>query len=214
VATTSASDNPRALASHDHPDGPARILVVCTANIARSPLAAAMLAAEVQRRHLGACIRVDSAGVRARPGHPAAEHTLTVAARRGLDLRAHRSRPTIDAAPEGADLVLTMSQRQRDHLGGSYAGMAARVFSLPELARLLAPVDPAPLPPPGGVRLRAATRAAHLQRPRSTPGPEEDVTDPYGQPERAYEDLAARLDGLLAAVAPALLGPVSGVPPR
>jgi protein-tyrosine-phosphatase len=60
---------------------PVEVLVVCTANVARSPLFAAMLA-----DRLGEAARVTSAGVRAREGDEAAEASQLLA-------RWHRGRP-------------------------------------------------------------------------------------------------------------------------
>src|SRR5439155_17823810 len=64
------------------------ILVVCTANRCRSPLAAALLRDEISRR--GVAARVDSSGL-LEAGHPATEETLDAASALGLDLEDHRS---------------------------------------------------------------------------------------------------------------------------
>ncbi|WP_306366901.1 low molecular weight protein-tyrosine-phosphatase [Nocardiopsis sp. CC223A] len=45
-----------------HPDGPYRVGVVCLGNICRSPMAAKVLVADLERAGLGDLVEVDSAG--------------------------------------------------------------------------------------------------------------------------------------------------------
>ncbi len=112
-----------------------RILVVCTGNICRSPLAEAMLrklAADRKR----ADIVVESAGTGAYDGGPASEGAYLIGLEHGLDLSAHQSRPITRPMVEAADLVLGMSQHHVDRavelggegksqLLGAYGGRAA-----------------------------------------------------------------------------------------
>jgi protein-tyrosine phosphatase len=172
------------------------ILVVCTANVARSPLAHVMLAASVD-------VEVDSAGTKARAGDAAAVPSQQLAAARGLDLSGHRSTPVVPGAIEAADLVVTMSERQRDHCGSLVSGAGPKVFTLRELVRLLAAAgldgdEPAPSP------AAVATRA-HLARPAAPRSSRpEDVHDPIRDPWPAWVEMAASLDGLLTPVLAAL----------
>lgn len=185
---------------------PARILVVCTANIARSPLAEVLLRAHVQQRSLTEQVAVASAGVHARPGQAAADSSREIATTWGLDLAAHLSQPATSELVGHADLVVTMSARQRDHLGGSVRGVHARTFTLKELARLLDEVD-TDLGEPGADRVRAATTAAHRRRPLSRPSEGgEDIADPFGGPHDGYVTMANELVGLHERIAPVLLG--------
>jgi protein-tyrosine phosphatase len=190
---------------------PARILVVCTANIARSPLVEVLLDAHVRHRGLTAEVTVDSAGVHARPDQPAAEESRLLAAQAGMDLSRHRSRHVDEVDPDHADLVLTMSTRQRDHLGLLVPGLGPRVFTLPEAARLAAAVlaDGAdPLGRPGAARLREGVLAIHRQRPRSAPDADgDDVDDPYGLGEAAFLAMANRVASAAEPVTELLLGP-------
>jgi protein-tyrosine phosphatase len=172
------------------------ILVVCTANVARSPLAHVMLAASVD-------VEVDSGGTQAREGDPAAVRSQELAAARGLDLSEHRSRPVVPSAIEAADLVVTMSERQRDHCGILVPGAAPKVFTLRELVRLLAAT--------GTDATRTATtpaalaERAHLARPAAPRSwRAEDVHDPIQDPWPAWVKMAANLDELLTPVLAAL----------
>lgn len=119
----------------------ANLLVVCTANIARSPLAEALLQAHVRVRGLEDEVRIASAGTRARHGYAAAQPSVAIAAGWGVDLRRHRSQPVTDELLESSDLIVTMTEVHRDALGGRGARVSERCFTLYELRRLLHGVD-------------------------------------------------------------------------
>lgn len=106
-----------------------RILLVCTGNICRSPLAAALLEGALTQRG-GEGIAVSSAGTGAWDGAPVSEGAYLVGLERGLDLSGHRARLLTRELVEGADLILTMARHHRarvDELGGE-----GRVFVLGE----------------------------------------------------------------------------------
>jgi protein-tyrosine phosphatase len=176
------------------------ILVVCTANVARSPLARVMLGASLD-------VEVDSAGTQAREGDTAAVRSQELAAARGLDLTEHRSKPVVPAAIEAADLILTMSAEQRDHCEILVPGSGPKVFTLRELVRLLAvvdPADPAADPPPLCSPAELAARA-HLARPNARRSwRSEDVHDPIQDPWPKWVRMGATLDELLTPVLAAL----------
>lgn len=79
------------------------ILVVCTGNICRSPMAEALLASLV-----GDGVSVTSAGVSALVGHPAEEHARAVCAAAGLNIGAHRARQAGPVLLKAADLILAL----------------------------------------------------------------------------------------------------------
>ncbi len=113
-----------------------RVLVVCSGNICRSPLAAAILKQEiaaawgVRERDLPTLgWTVDSAGTFAMPGAEASEHSVAAAREIGLDLRGHRAR-SVTQALAGAryDLVLGMGS---NHLAAlAEHGVQAELFDL------------------------------------------------------------------------------------
>lgn len=108
------------------------ILLVCSGNTCRSPLAAALLserlAAEPALQH----ISVSSAGTAAWDGAPASEGSYLVALERGLDLSAHRARMLTVAMVEQADRILTMSEAHAvrvNALGGGDKTVSLAAFA-------------------------------------------------------------------------------------
>ena len=95
-----------------------RVLMVCTANICRSPTAEAVLRHRVQRAGLHGRIVVDSAGTRAARGqsHPPDPRSIAHAARRGYDLAMLHSRPVVEADFQRFDLIVPMDLTHLDHL--------------------------------------------------------------------------------------------------
>lgn len=112
------------------------ILLVCSGNTCRSPLAAAMLrerlASEPSLQHLA----VNSAGTSAWDGAPASEGSYLVALERGLDLSGHRARMLTVALVEQADHILAMSDAHVERIhalgGGTKAVSLARFAGEPD----------------------------------------------------------------------------------
>lgn len=92
-----------------------KILLVCTGNLCRSPMAAAVLAARLRDRGMVG-IRVESAGTAGFEGEPAERLARGVAAEAGYDLSAHRSRAVTKDLLESSDLVLVMSRQHGDYV--------------------------------------------------------------------------------------------------
>ncbi|HEX2188020.1 MAG TPA: low molecular weight protein arginine phosphatase [Longimicrobiaceae bacterium] len=102
------------------------LVFVCTGNTCRSPLAEALARRELERRGWRN-VQVASAGLAADEGSSASRHAVAVAARRGIDLSAHRSRLLTPEMVEWADLVLAMSP---SHVYALDRGGAAEKVSL------------------------------------------------------------------------------------
>jgi protein-tyrosine phosphatase len=89
-----------------------RVLMVCTGNICRSPMAEGLLRERFARRGRGA---VESAGIAALVGRPADPLAVALLADRGIDLTGHRARQVTPELLAGFDLVLVMdADQQRD----------------------------------------------------------------------------------------------------
>lgn len=110
-----------------------RILIVCSGNTCRSPLAAAMLKAKLGATPEVAKIEVTSAGTGAMTGAPASEGSYLIALERGLDLSSHRASLLTQTQVGSADLILTMTEAQAARV--AKLGGTTKVHTLPAFAR-------------------------------------------------------------------------------
>lgn len=165
------------------------IVFVCTANRGRSPLAEAVL-----RQLAPADVDVSSRGVHAVPDLPPLPYVLDAATARGIDLASYRSRP-LDSVT-AADLVVGF---ERVHVAAAVVDGGARrdrVFTLPELARLLERVDAANDP---AARVAAATDLRAQQSEAAGM-----VLDPAGRSRGDVEQIVAEIETLTRRVVRAL----------
>lgn len=90
------------------------IVVVCTANICRSPMAAALLhhALAAQPEPLRS-LQVISAGVAARNGEAVSENSVLALKKVGIDLTHHRAQPLTQKLLDEAFVVLCMTESHR-----------------------------------------------------------------------------------------------------
>ena len=88
-----------------------RILVVCLGNICRSPVAEALLKQALPDKE------IRSAGLQAMVGHGADQTAAEFASKDGLDLSQHQAQQINEELVRWADLILVMSQNQRQMLG-------------------------------------------------------------------------------------------------
>jgi protein-tyrosine-phosphatase len=93
---------------------PGEIVVVCTANNCRSPMAAALLrhALDAEAEPLRS-YQVISAGVAARRGDPVSANSVAALRKVGLDILPHRSQPTTPEMLRRAFVVLCMTESHR-----------------------------------------------------------------------------------------------------
>lgn len=171
-----------------------RLLVVCTANLVRSPVAEAALKAWVQREGRPD-LAVSSRGVAAADGMSVPAALVQAIRPYFLDLHSHRSRRIAREDVEAATVVLAMTEAQRETLQLLLPSATPRIFSLREFARLVS-VVPQRDESNGGVL--GLVRAAHRERPRQPAAPSpENVADPYGGSVKQYQACIAEIVGLV-----------------
>ncbi len=109
------------------------ILVVCTGNICRSPMAAAIMRDRLAAQGLTDQIQVLSAGVWAEDGHSASQNAISVLGERTIDLSSHRSQPITPALLDQASIILVMEEAHRRSLFHFAPRHLGKVFLLTEM---------------------------------------------------------------------------------
>lgn len=153
------------------------VLMVCTGNICRSPMAEGLLRLRLAER---GCtdVEVASAGTWAYEGNPASKGALDVFRARGWDLQPHRARELTADLLREADLVVAMTSVHRREILELAPDAGGKTVLLKELAEMRADATPGDAP---------ARLAALLAGPRPEPRRALDLDDPMGLPSFAYE---------------------------
>ncbi|HET9309957.1 MAG TPA: low molecular weight phosphatase family protein [Actinomycetota bacterium] len=186
------------------------ILVVCTGNICRSPIAEGLLRDALAARFGAEAPSVSSAGMWGVEGSSATPEAVAAAAERGADIRTHIARRVSAMPPIDDDLVVCMAREHRDALADTDGRLRDRVFTLKELVRLLeslAPVGDGA--GPGSLPGRVA-EAAEVRDDGFAGNPhDEDVADPLGLAMQSYRAIAWELDEWIERLVDGLYGPVA-----
>ena len=176
------------------------VAFVCTGNRFRSPLAAALLAAETNQLP----VRVESAGILDVGPTPALPEAVAAARTFGIDLSGHRARALKQVDLQPFDLVLGFELLHvRAAVGTSHAP-AERTFVLPELVHLL---EALPAPPVTETLEWARRRIQQANRLRAEAGsslPAHDVPDPIGRPASVQRRTAEEVRELVSRLTRAL----------
>ena len=110
----------------------AHILIVCTANICRSPVGEALLKDRLQKRGLTQWT-VGSAGTWALWLRGASQFSIDVCENMGLNIKEHRSRMIDERLLEQADLVLCMEAGHVEALQAEFTSQANKIYLLSEM---------------------------------------------------------------------------------
>jgi protein-tyrosine phosphatase len=182
-----------------------RVLTVCTANVCRSPMAAALLDRQCTQR--GIDVLVTSAGTHA-TGASVEAAMLEAMAQRGIDLSTHQPRLLVAemVATEGADLVVAMTREHLRAVAIMVRGSIARTFTAKELARRVdaTDFDAGTVATPSIANWLSVAGAGRSIRQLLGDDPADDVADPYQMPLSRHIQTANEIDALMAVIAGSL----------
>ena len=179
-----------------------RIVLICTGNRFRSPLAEG----EIRSLAGAAPVHVSSLGLVELGPVPPLIEALAEAERFDLDISGHRARALHGQDLSSADLVLGF---ERIHLASAVVDANAareRTFTLPELVELLDHVDPRGR---GDVVERARSvveLAGEMRRARGVEPLLPEIADPWGGTPEVYRETAERVIELTRRLGERLLG--------
>lgn len=165
-------------------DVPFRVLVVCTGNISRSPMAELLI-----RNAVGnAEVVVSSAGVHALVGQPMDAPAATVMRELGLNPAEHRARQFEPAMAATADLVLTAERYHLETVLAQAPTALRRTFTIREFVRMATHLRP-------GTPQQIVAQASVVRglAARSKDPYADDIPDPHGQPVEISRATAAEL---------------------
>lgn len=111
-----------------------QVLIVCTANICRSPMAMGLLRQRFAADGLADQISVQSAGVYGLDGQAASAPGVELLAEHAVDISEHRAHTISARDMEEADVVLVMEESHRRTLFHTYPHLLYKVFLLSEMA--------------------------------------------------------------------------------
>ena len=170
-------------------EGPPAVLVVCTANICRSPMAEALL--RYRAAEASVPIVVSSAGFLF-DGEPAASDAIAAMSELGIDISAHRSRIVGPEMVRAVDLIITMERTHARSLVLKAPDSAHKIHTVGAAVRGLSSSEPGTM----------SERIARLGRERSAVDllgrGDDEVDDPNGRPLKFHRRTAAQLDRLVS----------------
>lgn len=102
-----------------------KVLIVCTGNTCRSPMAGGLLRTVAKSR--GLTVDVRTAGLAYNPGKPVAANAVTVMAELGIDISNEYSKPVTLENLGWADFVVPVQRNHADHLIEDFPDAAPKI---------------------------------------------------------------------------------------
>lgn len=169
-----------------------KILVVCTGNLCRSPMAEGLLKAGLARRGIEG-VDVASAGTWGVEGEPPTRLARSVMADRGINIGSQVAASLERMQLEDADLVLVMTSVHRREVSALAPDLAHKIILMKELHEMSASgTSPEE-------RLGSLVRGSRPEPRRAL-----DLDDPMGLPIGVYErcatEISEAVDRLLALI--------------
>ena len=185
----------------------AQVLVVCTGNVCRSPIAEGFLRRAFEAKLGANAPQVASAGTMGWTGSAADPGSVAAAAERGVDISGHRARELEPAEIAHSALILGMAIEHAHAVVAEVPEARSRTFTLKELVRLVESLPEVHEATPER-RLSERVAAADRLRALGFAGDSRDdgIMDPLGMPLHAFRAVATELDGWCSRLAVGLFG--------
>ena len=191
----------------------ARILVVCTGNICRSPFIERLLQHHLDQRRPGSdrAVLVHSAGTGALTGSAMDERAAAQLVAHGGDPSGFRARDLTPDLIAGSDLVLTATRAHRGTVSAMYPKVLRQVFTFRDFADLVAGVDGLSarvtrMDPRAWVRQVTEDAAASRGINPPLEPAQADIVDPFRREDEVFATMAQQIVGSMPAVVRALVG--------
>ena len=109
------------------------VLMICTGNICRSPMAEWLLRTRLTRECLTDQIQVHSSGTHGIDGSPASAYAITALHRMGIDIRGHRARTVTQQTVDEANLLLAMTHGHVSFIEQHFRRTESKLYLLSEM---------------------------------------------------------------------------------
>ncbi len=118
-----------------------RVIFVCTGNTCRSPMAQALGRDWARGREPdGLTLEIESAGIAAGEGYPAADQAIETMRERGIELQRHQSRSLTPEMIDHADAIFTMTPSHAQAVMQMAPGSVHKVFPIDPVHPIADPV--------------------------------------------------------------------------
>src|SRR3990172_3205883 len=117
------------------------VLFVCTANICRSAMSAAILKKMAAEMGIQNTFIVDSAGTEALFEAPPDDTTIAVCKNHDIDITSHRSQQVTDTMIRDASIVLCMAETHRRIIRGIFPQWESKILMMKEFGQPQLPAN-------------------------------------------------------------------------